>query len=310
VKRSQIIWITVILATATVARGAHAESRAEALFHEGVSLLEQKRVAEACSKLQESQQLEAAPGTLLNLADCYEQNGQTASAWAAYREVARWTIARPEWRDLAHERAAALAKRLATLSIVLAPTEGTTEVKRDGVVVPAEELGRPIPIDPGIHEVSATEAAKQPWARRIEVVGEGASVILEVPRLADQVPDRAQPTSTAGTNPGSGARTIGFVLAGTGAAAVTLGGIAGALAISKRSDAASQCADYPSRCSAQGVSVNASAQAWATASTVSVGVGVAVVAAGIVLILTAPTRTVAITQTWLAFAPTGWGGTF
>src|ERR1700683_67483 len=61
---------------------------AEALFSEGKERLRAGRFAEACTKLAESQQLSPGAGTLLNLADCYEKNGQTASAWTEFRASA------------------------------------------------------------------------------------------------------------------------------------------------------------------------------------------------------------------------------
>src|SRR5260221_11014313 len=84
--------VCVGLAFATVMSTAHAQNdpvAARTLFDEGRKLLADGKYDAACPKLEESQRLDPGTGTLFNLADCWEQIGRTASAWARFLEGAR-----------------------------------------------------------------------------------------------------------------------------------------------------------------------------------------------------------------------------
>src|SRR5258708_39530923 len=96
------------------AQGASDAATAQALFDAGRTLMSAGNYAAACPKLADSQRLDPGAGTLMNLAACYEKNGQTASAWATFLEAAPAARAggHPEWEAHAKERAAALAKAL------------------------------------------------------------------------------------------------------------------------------------------------------------------------------------------------------
>src|SRR6187549_3181233 len=67
---------------------ANAQSAgAEALFREGRRLIKEGKLDQGCAKLAASEKLESSVGTLLNLGDCREKLGQTATAWAAFRKA-------------------------------------------------------------------------------------------------------------------------------------------------------------------------------------------------------------------------------
>src|SRR6185436_13656654 len=81
----------VFLLWSSAALAQPAGAQAEVLFRQGRTLLSAGKVAEACSAFEESQKLEPAVTTLLNLAGCREKLGQFATAWGLFLEAARQT---------------------------------------------------------------------------------------------------------------------------------------------------------------------------------------------------------------------------
>src|SRR3954447_25768971 len=99
-----------------------AGAQAEVLFRQGRDLLAAGKVAEACSAFEESQKLEAAVTTLLNLAGCREKLGQFATAWGLFLDAERQTrsasdAATRQHRDVAKARAQKLEPRVSKLTI-------------------------------------------------------------------------------------------------------------------------------------------------------------------------------------------------
>jgi len=283
---------------------------AEALFNQGRDLMTAGKLAEACPKFEASQQLDPGLGTMLNLAECYEKTGRTASAWAEYREaipLARAAGSKARL-DLATERAQALQERLSTLTIraMSGDDEGVhLEVRRDGVALQEAELGSPIPVDPGEHVVEAVAPGKQAWSSKVQVTGDAAKVSVEIPKL-QAAGDQAQPATTTATPAvattpentpptsdkpsGSAQRTTGLVFGGVGVVGIGLGAFFGLQASSKWSDAKKKCSDYPYGCSADATDLRSSAHSAGTVSTVAFVAGGALLATGVVLYLTAPTK--------------------
>ncbi|MFO0761910.1 MAG: hypothetical protein U0359_36055 [Byssovorax sp.] len=173
------------------------KATAQALFDDGMRLLKLKSYAEACPKLAESLRLDPALGTKLYLADCYEKNGQTASAWALFREAAEQAkiAGQAERAKKAEERATALAARLCRLRIDVSTEAEVTgvEVTRDGTVIGSAIWGTAVPLDPGEHRIRAEAPGKKPWTATVVLKdGETAPVVVTIPAL-EELPKPPEP---------------------------------------------------------------------------------------------------------------------
>jgi serine/threonine-protein kinase len=307
------------------AQNAQVSATAEALFSEGRALLKEKKYAEACPKLAESLRIDPAVGTMLYLADCYEKNGQIASAWAMFSDaVSAAHNAGQSDRELkAKLRVQALGPKLVKLSLSPAPDNKATEgleLKRDGLVLGSALFGTAVPVDPGDHKIEVSAPGKKPWSGTVTVPSKAGTVIaFEVPRLEDlPPPPPPEPTVTAVATtpppptasappptptvtatatvvappplptaaPDTGStRTIGFVVGAVGVVGLGVAGGLGLTAKSKNDEALSKYCTATTCADQKGIDLTNDAKSLATGSTVGFILGGVATAAGVALIL-------------------------
>ncbi len=244
---------------------------AQALFDDGRKLMTQKKFADACPKLEESQRIDPGIGTLLFLAECQAQTGRTASAWANFLEAAyeAKNAGQSKRENAARAHAAALEPKLSRLTIIAVVPPGLQlEIKRDGVVVSPSLLGTAVPVDPGEHTVSAGAPGRQPWQTKVTVNADAHQVSISVPQLAEAAPPPAEvpppapplpaqpppppppptpviapapsPLPPADVSTGKGERAGGVVLTILGAGGLATGAAFAAIAKQKLDDSISQ----------------------------------------------------------------------
>ncbi len=275
------------------------KAAAEVLFQAGQRLLSEGKLEIACQKFEESERLDHALGTMLNIANCYEKSGRTASAWAMYREVANLAQTKHDTgrEGFATSHAEALAPRLSTLTIVVADGQGGDGlvIKRDGVPIGQALWGMPTPVDPGDHKIEVSAPGRRTWTTVAKVEADASKSTVSIPQL-DQEPVAPPPAGLVETDtprpadePQGGwstQRTIGVAVAGAGIVGVGIGAAFGLVAKSKYSDALTHCVG--SKCDAEGLSLTDSAKGAATGSTIAFVIGGAALATGAVLYFTAP----------------------
>ena len=276
-----------LLGTVTTSVSApSSETAAEAAFSAGRALLKEGRYEEACKKFDASFILDPALGTLLNLADCLERSGRTASAWRRYREAAGMALLKGqrEREAIAREKVADLEPNLCRLT-VRASSAGLA-IRRDGVPVGAEELDLPVPVDPGKHVLEAASGGQTVARREVLIAGAALSQTCSVVVSFDDVslPPPRREDATPPTSPGEGLstrRVVAAVLAGSGLIGLGVGTAFGLSASSAKNEADRSCTD--AGCTAEGRGLLDDAGKRADIATVGFIVGAALIAAGAAL---------------------------
>jgi hypothetical protein len=274
---------------------------AQALFDQARKLMLEEKWAEACPKLQESQRLDPAGGTLLHLALCREREGRVATAWTIYVDALSQAKrdGRKDRAKIAQERIDALAPKLPRLRIRVAAQNKATHgftLSRDDGEVGAAQWDNPFPIDPGSVTLSARAPGKKPLSTVVEIPARGGEVTVDIQPLEDEgaaagsVPRKVEPAhDEAPASDGSTQRTLAYVAGGAGIVGIAVGSIFGVVSMGKKSDAKSECRapDYK-LCTAAGVEAGKDAISAGNVSTVAFIVGGALLAGGAVLYFTAP----------------------
>jgi serine/threonine-protein kinase len=145
-------------------------------------LVAQGNYPKACPKFEESLRLDPGIGTQFNLADCWENLGRTASAWALFLDTAAAAQAavQPERADVARARAVALEPSLPRLVLHVRATTPRVHVTLDGAVMAEPTWGTSIPVDPGPHAIAWREPTGLTGAQRVEIAA-GQRRVIEVP---------------------------------------------------------------------------------------------------------------------------------
>jgi serine/threonine-protein kinase len=281
---------------------AQNQAAARTLFDEGRQLMKQGQYDRACPKLEAASKLYAGSGVLLNLADCYEHVGRTASAWTVFGEASSVAerSGRSDDESEAKRRQSSLESRLVRLVIrVSRPASGLT-VKRDDIAVDRAAWDVAIPIDPGEHSVTAEAPGRASWSKSISTTDPGRTTTVEVPELQVVTPPPASqappvPALQAAPAPApatilpaasdapywTGRRVAGVAIAGAGVVGMGIGGLVGLSAKSQFDTAQGESGAKRHDDSLSAVNTG-------NVATVIVGVGAAAAIGGAILWLTAP----------------------
>lgn len=233
--------ITLVAAFVVAAPVTANAQDADKLFKEARRLVEAGDYAHACPMFADSERLEPAPGTLLNLADCEKNVGQLISAQEHYRLAASGFPKNDPRRAFCAKKADDLEPRIAHMTLRLAPgSPKDTVVKRNDAVV--ADLGKSERVDPGAMAiiVSAPGHVDRPYPLALKD-GDTIDLTLQVGAVQPErveVVVTAPPTHEASASP---LRPIGIAVASIGLVSLATGVITGVMAIDRASTVTAHC---------------------------------------------------------------------
>ena len=283
-----------VVATA-VPRPAAAQSTAaaEALFNEARSAMETKDYDTACQRFRESNRLDPAVGTLLNLAVCETSRGRVATAWELFRAVSEKLSSDDPRRDFVAKQLAQIEPRLPRVVLTLASgAPAGTKAREGDAEFASAAFGVPLPMDPGKHAFVVTAPGYE--SRNVDVdLAEGKEQSVELaPGPALPVTPATSSTEAVAPLPvdegkkGHDTRMLGFIVGGVGVAGLGVGLATGIMALGKKSTADSECNNNLHVCTAAGRDAASAGRTLAIVSTTGWIVGALGVGAGAYFILT------------------------
>ncbi|MEO8705775.1 MAG: tetratricopeptide repeat protein [Kofleriaceae bacterium] len=183
-----------------------ASPESERVFKDGRALLKAGKIAEACDAFVRSQELEASPGTLLNLADCREQQGKTATALNLFLEAAQLatTKNKQDFKVEAERRAKLVKAKLAYITITVAPERQVAGlvIKRNGLAVDRAMWNTPVALDPGDYVVEVSAPRYKVWSSAPQRLGPATKLGVVVEALVLEA--TAEPPPGPASGPGVG----------------------------------------------------------------------------------------------------------
>jgi len=208
-----VLVLAACLAPAAAAHAQPAGAQAEVLFREGRDLMAKGKIAEACAAFDQSQKLDPATTTLLNLAGCREKNNQLATAWGLFLDAERQTRgstneATKKLHDVAQDRATKLEPRVSKLTITVAAKVDGLEIVRDQERIDPVMWNRALPVDGGTYTITAKAPGAQPFTTKVTVAAEKDAKTVEVPDLRAPKPVPATPATTQPPPTTTGARPV------------------------------------------------------------------------------------------------------
>ncbi len=279
-------WLGSALAEPSAADRATARS----LAGEGYQALQAKDFAAAADRFSRADALVHAPTLMIDWARALVGIGKLVEAQERYEQIIREGVdakSPKSWQRALNDAGNELAQIKPRLSWITIIVSGSSEarVSVDGVAVPPAAVGVRRAVNPGERTVRVTAKGFLPQKQAIALAEGGESKVdftLEPDPDAQLVKAAPEAPRPAPVQPEAHGSALTYVAFGLGGAGLVLGGVTGALALSKRSELSDAC-DSASRCRSDQDSSLHSYHSLGTVSGVGFAVGIAGIGAGVTL---------------------------
>jgi tetratricopeptide (TPR) repeat protein len=274
---------------------------AEALFQAAKALADAGKWEEACPKFKASYQLDRQLGTLLNLANCYQEMKKLAQAWARWNEAVEWAR-RDNDKRLAwiEEQRDKVVPRLPKLVVHVEHPVPELSVRHDETPLPPASYGIPLAVDPGplvvyvqrgdqildTRELNAEETKTTEVTLDLAAIAKAHPPPKPPPPKPPPPPPKKKPRAPYDPTQ----RIAGIVVGAVGLAALLTAGGLEIAALVKKGQADEPDACVNRFCSPQGLDAAEEGERFAEVGQWLGIAGIGVLAVGVTVLLTAPSE--------------------
>jgi hypothetical protein len=221
---------------------------AASLYQDGVRLFQEGKAAEALPLFEQAFSLTQSPNAQLMVGLCFKELGRLADAYRQLQQTVMDASARNEPKyektlETAQTELSALNERVGLLAIKLQEAPPGLKVELDGTALSDDQLAEPIAVQPGKHQVVASAEGRDTVTREVLIAAGHTKTLklsLEVPAPPQEKPEpkpappppplQEKPKPKPATAP---LRTVGYVVAGVGAASLAAFATTGLMAKGK-----------------------------------------------------------------------------
>src|SRR5262249_55457955 len=230
--RAWALGLMILLGAGSALAGP--KNEADVLFEEGKKLYDAGKLDAAAEKLAASNRADPSVGALGLLAACEEKRGRLATAYKDFAETARMAAANKDNREkYVNDRAEALKPRVPRLVIRVDPAIESPRVTRGGELVPPDQFGTELMVDPGEIEIVGTGAGKGEFRQKVSLSASSrVEGFVRLPVVGDVPPPPPFPRPGPIEHPTM--RAISYVAGGIGLVGIGVGTGFGIQAISKK----------------------------------------------------------------------------
>ena len=290
--------VAAILFAPSLALADAASDEAEKKFNEGIKQMDDGHYDVGCPMLADSYRLEPLPGALFTLAECESKWGKMATALGHYEQyLAIFKKMTPAQQGKQGSRSKVAASQIDALAsevpeISLGVPAGDFVVKRDNVVVPPDQLGKAVRLDPGEHVFVVETSDGRSKETKIRVaVGEKRKLELQAPDKKDDDNGGSTGTTVVSTpyapkKSGGSLVPVAISVGVVGLAGVAVGAITGVMALGDKSTADKECPNL--MCTGAGKSAVDDGRTMGIVSTVGFIAGGVCLAASVLLFAMSP----------------------
>jgi hypothetical protein len=290
--RGSLTLVVLVLAMgvgrSSIAMADNSTKNGKDLFLQGRAAFDEGKYDLARSYFEQSQAIDPAVGTLLNLAVCEERLSRLTAALAHLNAALAKADPTDGRRQLITGRLVELEKRTPRLTIRLAaPLASDVTISLDGTSIDHSALGTAMRVDPGSHALKCAAPSGARCAQEV-AVREGEDAVADLIVTEPVAAPAPMPAPAPAPHPpevtNRSSNVVPYVIGGIGVASLAAGLITAMAVINRKATVSEHC-DASGGCDQQGLDAARSGKTLDVISTVTTLVGVAGIGTSAYLLL-------------------------